>query len=449
MNFRSVGSRFSSAALLAALLCATVQSQGHANENSMPPKGFTALFNGRDFDNWIGGLGDDLKKVAAKSSDEQSARQKKLNEGIHKHWHVDDGVLISDGDPNFFLSTPRDYTDFEMWVDWKINKKGDSGIYLRGVPQVQIWDPADPDQQKNGCNRGSGALWNNKVHERWPKVVADKPIGEWNRMFIRMVGPYVTVKLNDRTTVDNVLLENYFDAKTPIPMRGPIYLQTHTTKLYFRNIYIREIGPNEANKRLAKIGGDDKVFKRLFNGKDFTGWTNAIDSYEIKDGTLVCKPDHHGNMFTDDTYDNFVARFEFKLPPAGNNGIGLRSPITDKEVAYVGMESQILDTEAPKYKDLHPYQAHGSLYGLAPALRGYLRPLSEWNYEQVTLNGDELKVELNGFDILNTNIAKVREKPMDGKEHPGASRKDGHFGLLGHHDPVAFRNIRIKRLSTN
>jgi 3-keto-disaccharide hydrolase len=153
-------------------------------------------------------------------------------------------------------------------------------------------------------------------------------------------------------------------------------------------------------------------------------------------------------MFTKDTYDNFIARLEFKLPKGGNNGLALRSPITDKEVAYEGMETQILDNTAAKYANLHEYQFHGSLYGLAPAIKGYLRPVGQWNYEEVTVKGDELTVAVNGFEILKTNIAKVREKPMDGKAHPGASRSDGHFGLLGHTDPVAFRNIRIKRLTT-
>jgi hypothetical protein len=420
-----------------------------AQEDNKPPKGFTALFNGQDFNDLVGGLGDmDPRKIAAMPEAERAARQKKLDEGAREHWHVKDGVLVSDGDPKFFLSTPRDYRDFEMWVDWKINKDGDSGIYLRGIPQVQIWDPADEKVIKLGSDKGSGALWNNKIHERWPKVIADKPVGQWNRMYIRMVGPYVTVKLNDKLVTDNVVLENYFDAKTPVPASGPIYLQTHTTQLFFRNIFVRDIATKEADEILSKIRGDEAGFKPLFNGKDLAGWTNATDAYEVKDGVLVSKAGKHGNMFTKEEYDNFVVRLEFKLPHGANNGLGIRSPITDKEVAYVGMESQILDDGDSKYKGwLHPYQVHGSLYGMAPAQRGYLRPVGEWNCQELTLDGDKLKVELNGFEILDTNISEVSKKPMDGKEHPGASRKNGHFGLLGHQDPVSFRNIRIKRLS--
>ncbi len=242
-------------------------------------------------------------------------------------------------------------------------------------------------------------------------------------MYIRMVGPYVTVKLNGKLVTDNVILENYFDPKTPILARGPIYLQTHTTKLYFRNVFVREIPPKEADKILSQIDGHEADFKPLFNDKNLAGWTGATDGYEIKNGTLVAKQGKHANLFTDDTYDNFIVRLEFKLPTGGNNGLGLRSPITDKEVAYLGMESQILDDGDKKYAGwLHPYQVHGSLYGMAPAIRGYLRPVGQWNYEQLTLDGDNLSVELNGVEILNTKISEVSKKPLDGKATPALAQ---------------------------
>lgn len=447
MNTLPIRLRLSAAAVFAALLLSLVQSSpARAQEDNKPPKNFKALFNGNDIEDWTGAT-EDPKKIAALSKEERAARDEKMKKGVQDHWKVKDGILISDGkDP--FLSTTRDYGDFEMWVDWKIGKDGDSGIYLRGIPQVQIWDPNNRAVEKLGAPKGSGALWNNKKHERFPLVFADNPVGEWNRMYIRMVGPYVTVKLNGKKTVDNVPLENYYDPKSPVYARGPIYLQTHTTETFFRNIFVREIKPKEANKILDKIGGKSADFKPIFNGKDLAGWTGATKAYEIVGDTLVAKKGQHGNMFTDDTYDNFAVRLEFKLTPGGNNGLGLRSPVTDKEVAYEGMESQILDDGHPKYKNLHPYQAHGSLYGLAPALKGYLRPVGQWNYEELTINGDNLTVDVNGYQILNANIAEARKSPMDGKKHPGAFRTDGHFGLLGHHDPVAFRNIRIKRLAS-
>ena len=246
-----------------------------AQDDNKPPQGFTALFNGRDFNNWTGSITKDPAEFAAMSDKERAEWDAKMKKGIQDHWRVVDGVLVTDGNPEFFLATPRDYGDFEMWVDWKLEKNGDSGIYLRGVPQVQIWDPTNAHEKHNGADKGSGGLWNNKKHERFPTEVADKPIGEWNRMYIRMVGPYVTVKLNGKKVVDNVILDNYYHPDAPVPMRGPIYLQTHTTKLYFRNIFVREIPADEANRDLAKIKGGQAGFKPIFNNKDLSGWTGT------------------------------------------------------------------------------------------------------------------------------------------------------------------------------
>jgi hypothetical protein len=372
-----------------------------------------------------------------------------MERALKEHWHVEKGELVSDGkDP--YLATTKDYGDFEMWVDWKIGPKGDSGIYLRGVPQVQIWDPNDENSKKHGCDKGSGALWNNKKGVRFPPVVADNPVGEGNRMYIRMVGPYVLVKLNDKTTVDNVVMENYYDADRPIDPRGPIYLQTHGSESRFRNVFVREIPAGEANRILGEIKGDQAEFKPLFNGSDLAGWHGATDSYEAVDGELRCKKGRGRNLLTDETYDNFVVRFEFKLPPGGNNGLAIRTPSDwQGDAAYEAMEVQILDDTAPIYKNLHEYQSCGSLYGLAAAQRGFLRPVGEWNVKEVTCDGDHVVVNLNGYEILNADIAKAREKPLDGKKHPGAARTTGHVGFCGHNDPVAFRNILIKRLPSS
>jgi hypothetical protein len=432
---------------LATLTTAIIPALARAQENNQPPQGFTPLFNGKSFDEWTGGADRDPREIAALTGKDRDEWRDKMHSGIHEHWRVDaeKGDLVSDG-KGPFLSTPRDYGDFEMWVDWKIGKNGDSGIYLRGTPQVQIWDPEDKKVIPLGADKGSGALWNNKQHEKNPLVKADNPVGEWNRMYIRMVGPYVLVKLNDKLTVDNVPLENYFDKDKPIPARGPIYLQTHGSETRFRNVFVREIPAEESNKILGEIMGGHAEFKPIFNGKDLDDWTGATGSYEVVDGELRCKSAHGKVLQTKDTFDNYVVQLEFKLPPAGNNGLAIRTPDNVGDAAYEGMELQILDDGDAKYKDLHDYQSHGSLYGLAPALRGYLRPVGEWNFEEATIDGNHIVVNLNGFEILNVDLEKVREKPLDGKQHPGAHRTSGHFGFCGHQDPVAFRNIRIKRL---
>jgi len=433
------------------VLCAWVfislASAANAEELNKPPAGFTALFNGRDFEDWSGASTRDPREIKEMNAEERAAFEARMKDRIQKRWRVEDGVLVSDGHEPY-LATKREFGDFEMWVDWLIGPKGDSGIYLRGAPQVQIWDPDNPDSFKNGNQKGSGALWNNKMNERWPLERVDRPVGEWNRMYIRMIGPYVSVTLNDKPVVKSVVMENYYDRAIPIFARGPIYLQTHGSETRFRNVFIREIPVEEANRALAEIGGD-VGFKPLFNGKDLSGWIGAVDSYEVVDGAIQCRSGHSGNLLTNDEYDNFVARLEFKLPPGGNNGLALRAGSPEDDIAHEGMEIQVLDDTSPQYKDLNAFQFNGSLYGLAPATRGYLRPVGEWNYEEVAVDGDRVIVRLNGFEILNADLAKLREKPADGRKHPGASRTSGHFGFCGHSEPVAFRNVRIKRLPSN
>jgi 3-keto-disaccharide hydrolase len=174
------------------------------------------------------------------SAEELAARQAKADEWMRAHWHVKDGVLEFDGKGDS-LCTARDYGDFELYVDWKITPAADSGIYLRGNPQVQIWDPDNEAAWKHGADKGSGGLWNNKHHKRFPLVKADRPAGEWNTMFIRMVGDRVTVKLNDQLVVDGVPLENYWQPEKPLPSTGSIELQNHGNTLWFRNIYVREL----------------------------------------------------------------------------------------------------------------------------------------------------------------------------------------------------------------
>jgi hypothetical protein len=265
-------------------------------------------------------------------------------------------------------------------------------------------------------------------------------------MFIRMVGPYVTVRLNDKLIVDNVVMENYYDRAIPVFMRGPIFLQTHGAETRFRNIFVRQIPYEESARTLAEIRGGEDGFQSLFNGQSLEGWIGATDNYEVAGGAIRCKAGHGGNLLSDEEFDNFVVRLEFKLPPGGNNGLAIRAPRDVDDAAYSAIELQVLDDPAPQYADLQDYQYHGSAYGLAPATRGYLRTAGEWNYQEVVVNGDRLEVHLNGFEILNVNLAEIRKTPLDDRDHPGAARTRGHFGFAGHNDPVAFRNIRIKRL---
>lgn len=205
-------------------------------ENNRPPQGFIALFNGKDLTNWQGLV--EFPQREKLTPEQLAAKQKEADEKYLPHWSVKDGILFYDGKGQS-LQTAKDYGDFELWVDWKIHEKGDSGIYLRGCPQVQIWDINAAPQNAVG----SGGLYNNKNNPSKPLKVADKPVGEWNRFRIVMKGEKVWIWLNGELVVDNVTLENYWDKDRikPVPAAGPIELQHHGNELQFRNIFIKEL----------------------------------------------------------------------------------------------------------------------------------------------------------------------------------------------------------------
>ena len=185
---------------------------------------------------------------------------------------------------------------------------------------------------------------------------------------------------------------------------------------------------------------DGQAYTSLFNGRDLTGWTGAVDGYGVKDGVLFCKRGGGGFLYTEQQFDNFILEFDFKLEDGSNNGLGIRYP-GQGDAAYTGMELQILDNTADKFADLRPSQYHGSIYGLVAAERGHLKPVGQWNRQRVIANGPLITVILNGATIVDCDLTKV-EKPHDGK-----SNRTGHIAWCGHGDYVEFRNIRIKPIA--
>ena len=625
-----------------------------------PPAGYASLFNGRDLNGWRGRPHLDPAKDAEGAPDERARRQAGWDADMAEHWKVENGVIVNDG-KGVFLTTDRDYGDFEMLLEWMLPAAcADSGIYLRGNPQVQIWDPACERDFKHGCQKGSGGLWNNPAESpgRFPLVKADRPIGEWNATRIRMQGDRVTVELNGQVVVDDQPLANYFQKGQPLPERGPIQIQTHGAPMHVRNVFVRELGtfdlstpgwrnlgeqdftnvntspdtwtwtadgvrctgspvgvirtkqpftnfemalewrhlsdggnsgvflwsplevlesikpgqlppggievqvldhgytaqyekssgkkadwfttdgdvfpvgsssmkpfspvapqgsrsfPKSRHSRgtpewnhyfIRAVDGEVRLwvnghevsggsdckpatgylcleseggpveFRRLkirpiettsmqapaaassaavepgfvplFDGKSLTGWQGDVAGYEAVEGQIRSKKGAGGNLLTTGEYGDFILRFDFRLTPGANNGLGIRAP-REGNAAFVGMELQILDDGHPKYADLQPWQVHGSIYGVVAATRGCLRPVGEWNSEEVTVRGSTVKVVVNGKTIVDADVAPFRDgKPTpDGKPHPGLSRTTGHVGFLGHGDEVHFRNLRIQPL---
>ena len=435
--------RLSLAAILAIVAFAAVPTYGQ-NE---PPAGFTALFNGKDLAGWHGMGTVDPRKMWALDEQERAARRAAGMEDMRKHWCIEGGALVNDGHGEY-LTTNKDYGDIELWIDYRTVPKADSGVYLRGTPQVQIWDWTEAGGKWDiGADKGSGGLWNNSkgAAGKDPLVRADRPFGQWNRFRIVQIGERTSVWMNEKLVVDDAVMENFWDRARPLFAKGPIQLQTHGGEIRWRSLYLREISADEANTILQDR--DVEGFVSVFNGKNFDGWAGPIENYEVTGGAIVCKPGEGGNIYTEQEYSDFVVRLEFKLPPAGNNGLAIRYPGTG-DAAYGAMcELQVLDSEHPKYAQLDTRQYHGSAYGMAAAHRGYLRPTGQWNFQQVTVKGSTVKVELNGVTILNADLSKVTEY-MGNSPHPGKLLTKGHFGFAGHSDPVQFRNVRIKQLGS-
>jgi len=208
------------------------------------PAGFTTLFGGgqKCLDkNWKGVTTQekfDRPAVRQAATPEKRAEMQKIaDRQKNEHWRVRDGALFFDGfQGGYSLATAKDYKDFEMWVDWRIlSVQGDSGLYLRGCPQVQIWDA------HNQWGIGSGGLYNNKKNPDKALCIADRLVGSWNTFHITMKGERVTVELNGVKVVDDTVLENYFDRSRAIYAMEQIELQCHGDPLEFKNIFIREL----------------------------------------------------------------------------------------------------------------------------------------------------------------------------------------------------------------
>jgi hypothetical protein len=195
----------------------------------------------------------------------------------------------------------------------------------------------------------------------------------------------------------------------------------------------------------APSAANESGFSPLFNGKDLSGWIGDTKGYLVEDGAIVCGPQGR-NLYTEKEYGDFAFRFEFKLTPGANNGIGIRTP-PEGDAAYVGMEIQVLDNTAAQYKDLKVYQFHGSVYGIAAAKREFLKPVGEWNVEEIVADGDHITVTLNGEVIVDVRLNEATKSgTLDGHDHPGLKNAKGHIAFCGHGDRVMYRNLRVKPL---
>ena len=362
-----------------------------------------------------------------------------------KVWTVTETGIAYAGGEAATLGSSKNYENFELMFEWK--GEGKAGLGVRSIPQIDLG------------GEKSGALSGN-VENNAPAKLADNAAGEWNTVYVKVLNDRVTVELNGVKTANNVILENVFDRNVPAFVEGQLMLIGEGSPIEFREIYMREL-PSTPRFELSEEEKKEG-YEVLFDGTSMHKWTGNTTDYVPVDGTIYVTAQYggSGNLYTKKEYSDFVFRFEFAFMRKGvNNGVGVRTPM-GVDAAYEGMELQILDHDAPIYKNLREYQQHGSVYGIIAAKRVKFPALGEWNTEEIRFEGDNVKVTVNGEVILEGNIREAceghnvapdggKKNPYtrDKKNHPGLFNKKGHIGFLGHGAGVKFRNIRILDLS--
>jgi hypothetical protein len=357
------------------------------------PAGYkSSLFNGRDLDGW---------QVAGCQPT------------------VEDGLLVLGG-PDGWLHTNEKHGDFILELDWRARKTSDydSGIYIRASDPVA----GQPFPKRYQINLKQGDEGNLLGLKGGTSTGLIKP-GEWNHFKITVLGDRAELEINGQLAWKATGLEDaegYIGLQSEVPLGG---------QFEFRNVELTDLD-----------------YTPLFNGTDLTGWVGDTRGYAVQDGAIVCKP-LGGRLFTEGEYSDFSFRFDFKMTAEGNNGVGIRSPLKG-DPAYVAMEIQVLDDLSQKYnKSIQPWQAHGSIYGIVPAKRGFQKPLGEWNHEEIIAKGRHITVILNGHTIVDANLDEATAGgTLDHKDHPGLKNERGHIGFLGHGARIDFDNIRIKPL---
>ena len=367
--------------------------------------------------------------------------QLEADAAMAQKWSLTDGILAAQANAPA-IQFPKQYENFEMILDWKT--PGEAGIAVRAIPQIRL-----------GGVSGTGMLADDKG-----VADADNRPGNWNTLYVKVVDDRITVFENDVKIVENAVMTNPNMPGEPVGICGCIELIAGAAPVEFRNVYVNELPSTPVFELSAEEAAEG--FEVLFDGRSLHKWTGNTTNYVPLNGTIDVTAQYggSGNLYTKKEYSDFVLRFEFRFIREGvNNGIGIRTPM-GVDAAFEGMEIQILDHDAPIYKDIKNYQQHGSVYGVIAAKRVKFPPLGDWNVEEIRAVGDRITVTVNGEVILDGNIReacqghcvgdpgeKGNHYMIDHRNHPGLFNKSGHLGLLGHGAGIQFRNLRVLDLS--
>ena len=369
--------------------------------------------------------------------------QLEADAAMAQKWSLTDGILTAQANAPA-IQFPKQYENFEMILDWKT--PGEAGIAVRAIPQIRL-----------GGVSGTGMLADDKG-----VADADNRPGNWNTLYVKVVDDRITVFENDVKIVENAVMTNPDMPGEPVGICGCIELIAGAAPVEFRNVYVNELPSTPVFELSSEEAAEG--FEVLFDGRSLHKWTGNTTNYVPLNGTIDVTAQYggSGNLYTKKEYSDFVLRFEFRFIREGvNNGIGIRTPM-GVDAAFEGMEIQILDHDAPIYKDIKNYQQHGSVYGVIAAKRVKFPPLGDWNVEEIRAVGDRITVTVNGEVILDGNIReacqghcvgdpgeKGNHYMIDHRNHPGLFNKSGHLGLLGHGAGIQFRNLRVLDLSAS
>jgi len=391
---------------------------------------------------WEAVVGDPETRKAMKPKALAKA-QLEADAAMAQKWSLTDGILTAQANAPA-IQFPKQYENFEMILDWKT--PGEAGIAVRAIPQIRL-----------GGVSGTGMLADDKG-----VADADNRPGNWNTLYVKVVDDRITVFENDVKIVENAVMTNPDMPGEPVGICGCIELIAGAAPVEFRNVYVNELPSTPVFELSAEEAAEG--FEVLFDGRSLHKWTGNTTNYVPLNGTIDVTAQYggSGNLYTKKEYSDFVLRFEFRFIREGvNNGIGIRTPM-GVDAAFEGMEIQILDHDAPIYKDIKNYQQHGSVYGVIAAKRVKFPPLGDWNVEEIRAVGDRITVTVNGEVILDGNIReacqghcvgdpgeKGNHYMIDHRNHPGLFNKSGHLGLLGHGAGIQFRNLRVLDLSAS